>query len=212
LHRSRAHLRPLHLIVDTNTHSSRRSRSFSTRTGDGERTAMRPFPPRPVFLLSIPRLLPRSRPLLPLLRLQHPLSPLYTCLPSTRLRPRRLESALHPSPRVRSTRPKRTRVGGSPSTRRRAAERALCFRASKGLFERKGRWPRFYRRITSLLDDLLVPPPSSDESSSSPAVAFEVGKGQARAVERLLTEKGFEAEVIEDHAGVERAVFGRRVG
>jgi methylase of polypeptide subunit release factors len=69
----------------------------------------------------------------------------------------------------------------------------------------------FYRRITSLLDDFLVLPPSPDESFGTPVVAFEVGKGQARAVERLLVEQGFEAEVIEDHAGVERAVFGRRM-
>lgn len=66
----------------------------------------------------------------------------------------------------------------------------------------------FYRRITSLLDKLLAAP--SADSKGAPVVAFEVGKGQARAVERLLVARGFKAEVIEDHAGVERAVFGFR--
>jgi methylase of polypeptide subunit release factors len=113
----------------------------------------------------------------------------------------------------------------------------------------------FYRRIISLLDTLLEPPPPpplslrSDSLSSnsdstqkdsaqeqgpppSPCVAFEVGKGQARAVERLLRawrpsprrhhdhsfspdldsqthqqQWRLETEVLVDPWGVERAVF-----
>lgn len=65
----------------------------------------------------------------------------------------------------------------------------------------------FYRRIVSLLDELL------DEGGGGPVVAFEVGKGQARDVERMLLEwrggKGekLETEVVEDPWGIERAVF-----
>ena len=116
----------------------------------------------------------------------------------------------------------------------------------------------FYRRIISLLDTLLDPPPPpslrSDSLSpksdaprndsaqeqepapppSPPCVAFEVGKGQARAVERLLRawrpslkthhdhtlspdldsktqqqQWRLETEVAVDPWGVERAVFAR---
>ncbi|GAA5900120.1 hypothetical protein JCM6882_002617 [Rhodosporidiobolus microsporus] len=70
----------------------------------------------------------------------------------------------------------------------------------------------FYRRIVSLLPELLVPSSldggDAGEGAGPPVVAFEVGKGQARAVERMLLEEGFGAEVIEDPWGVERAVFG----
>ena len=116
----------------------------------------------------------------------------------------------------------------------------------------------FYRRIISLLDTLLEPPPPplslrSDTLSSNsdstqkdsaqeqgpppPCVAFEVGKGQARAVEQLLLawrpssprtttyhdhslspdldsgaqqqQRRLETEVVFDPWGVERAVFAR---
>ncbi|GAA5995295.1 S-adenosylmethionine-dependent methyltransferase [Rhodotorula paludigena] len=85
----------------------------------------------------------------------------------------------------------------------------------------------FYRRIVSLLDELLRPPQNRASrplgqagASSTPAVAFEVGQGQARAVQRLLQDwSGIrrdgtarraefgEVEVIRDPWGVERAVF-----
>ncbi|GAA5936951.1 hypothetical protein JCM10213_000150 [Rhodosporidiobolus nylandii] len=73
----------------------------------------------------------------------------------------------------------------------------------------------FYRRIASLLRDLLAYPtgtePSSKQrASSSPIVAFEVGQGQARAVQRLLEEAGYKADVLEDPWGIERAVFAYR--
>ncbi|GAA5986001.1 hypothetical protein JCM11641_004897 [Rhodosporidiobolus odoratus] len=74
----------------------------------------------------------------------------------------------------------------------------------------------FYRRIVSLLEGLLRPPdspnlsalPPSSPGDKRPVVAFEVGKGQARSVERLLLERGFKTEVVNDPWGVERAVFG----
>ncbi|GAA5853110.1 hypothetical protein JCM8547_000204 [Rhodosporidiobolus lusitaniae] len=69
----------------------------------------------------------------------------------------------------------------------------------------------FYRRITSILDQLLSPSAFSTSAvggESAPMVAFEVGKGQARVVEQLLVEKGLRAEVVADPWGVERAVFG----
>ncbi|BGP10983.1 Release factor glutamine methyltransferase [Rhodotorula toruloides] len=65
----------------------------------------------------------------------------------------------------------------------------------------------FYRRIVSLLEELLA------EGGEGPVVAFEVGKGQARDVERMLREwrgtKGaqLETKVIEDPWGIGRAVF-----
>ncbi|BGP34964.1 hypothetical protein JCM10296v2_006788 [Rhodotorula toruloides] len=64
----------------------------------------------------------------------------------------------------------------------------------------------FYRRIVSLLEELLA------EGGEGPIVAFEVGKGQARDVERMLVDwrgaKGekLETKVIEDPWGIERAV------
>lgn len=72
----------------------------------------------------------------------------------------------------------------------------------------------FYRRIISLLDELLARPPS--EGGRGPVVAFEVGKGQARDVERMLLEwsgsqgEKLETEVVEDPWGIERAVFASR--
>jgi methylase of polypeptide subunit release factors len=65
----------------------------------------------------------------------------------------------------------------------------------------------FYRRIISLLEELLA------EGGEGPVVAFEVGKGQARDVERMLVEwrgaegEKLETDVIEDPWGIERAVF-----
>ncbi|GAA6044017.1 hypothetical protein JCM8097_004302 [Rhodosporidiobolus ruineniae] len=66
----------------------------------------------------------------------------------------------------------------------------------------------FYRRIVALLPSLLSPSTSTGSEAGQPQVAFEVGHGQARAVERLLCEKGWETEVLVDPWGVERAVFG----
>ncbi|GAA5939185.1 S-adenosylmethionine-dependent methyltransferase [Sporobolomyces koalae] len=63
----------------------------------------------------------------------------------------------------------------------------------------------FYHKIASMLDDLLVP--GRDELGPGPHVAFEVGKGQARAVETLLSERGFKSEIVSDPWGIERAVF-----
>ncbi|GAA6012799.1 hypothetical protein JCM10207_005364 [Rhodosporidiobolus poonsookiae] len=72
----------------------------------------------------------------------------------------------------------------------------------------------FYRRITALLDDLLAPQHSVCGAGDEPApvVAFEVGQGQARAVDRMLLNKGLKTEVVEDPWGIERAVFGHRSG
>ncbi|GAA6025733.1 hypothetical protein JCM11491_000710 [Sporobolomyces phaffii] len=82
----------------------------------------------------------------------------------------------------------------------------------------------FYRTTIDLLDRLLRPPPPppppdarertaaplrlSSSSSRPPNVAFEVGQGQARRVVALLDARGFDAEVVSDPWGVERAVFG----
>ncbi|GAA5824640.1 hypothetical protein JCM11251_005286 [Rhodosporidiobolus azoricus] len=71
----------------------------------------------------------------------------------------------------------------------------------------------FYRRIVSLLPNLLSLPSLAGKEgregkARSPAVALEVGQDQARAVEQMLVEQGFETEVVEDPWGVERAVFG----
>ena len=66
----------------------------------------------------------------------------------------------------------------------------------------------FYRRITSLLPSLLRD--SLTNSEGGPAVAFEVGKGQAREVGGLLRREGFKSEIVSDPWGVERAVFGWR--
>ncbi|GAA5846128.1 hypothetical protein JCM3766R1_005643 [Sporobolomyces carnicolor] len=63
----------------------------------------------------------------------------------------------------------------------------------------------FYTRITSILDELVVP-----GGGGTPNVAFEVGKGQARRVEAMLRLRGYDAEVVSDPWGVERAVFGWR--
>lgn len=65
----------------------------------------------------------------------------------------------------------------------------------------------FYRRITNILQALLV----EDKQTESPVVAFEVGAGQASAVEELLRKKGFRAESFKDQWGVERMVIGYRV-
>jgi len=66
----------------------------------------------------------------------------------------------------------------------------------------------FFRRITSLLPSLLRD--SLTNSEGGPAVAFEVGKGQAREVGGLLRREGFKSEIFSDPWGVERAVFGWR--
>ncbi|GAA5937285.1 hypothetical protein JCM3775_001602 [Rhodotorula graminis] len=71
----------------------------------------------------------------------------------------------------------------------------------------------FYRRIVSLLDELLAA--RSRAPRSAPVVAFEVGQGQARAVERLLQDwraagcAKLETDVVRDPWGIERAVFAR---
>ncbi|GAA5853524.1 hypothetical protein JCM9279_001301 [Rhodotorula babjevae] len=71
----------------------------------------------------------------------------------------------------------------------------------------------FYRRIVSLLCELLSS--RARGASEAPVVAFEVGQGQARAVERLLQAwrsadgSALETEVMQDPWGIERAVFGR---
>lgn len=69
----------------------------------------------------------------------------------------------------------------------------------------------FYRRIASLLAKLLA----HDAPGKAPVVAFEVGQGQARAVERMLRDwrgegtRRLDAEVVKDPWGIERAVFAR---
>jgi len=72
----------------------------------------------------------------------------------------------------------------------------------------------FYRRIVSLFGELLSS--GAHGSGTAPAVAFEVGQGQARDVERLVRAwrgaagEALETEVVEDPWGIERAVFARR--
>ncbi|GAA5909711.1 hypothetical protein JCM8208_003852 [Rhodotorula glutinis] len=71
----------------------------------------------------------------------------------------------------------------------------------------------FYRRIVSLLDELLSS--RFRGPGTAPVVAFEVGQGQARAVERLVRAWSgadgvrLETDVVQDPWGVERAVFAR---
>lgn len=67
----------------------------------------------------------------------------------------------------------------------------------------------FYRRISSILNDLLRKPITKG-GRGGPVVAFEVGKGQAREVGALLRRQGFKSEIVSDPWGVERAVFGWR--
>lgn len=65
----------------------------------------------------------------------------------------------------------------------------------------------FYRRIANIFEALLV----DEKQTKSPVVAFEVGAGQAAAVEQLLRRKGFRAESFKDQWGVERMVLGYHV-
>ncbi|ORY89707.1 S-adenosyl-L-methionine-dependent methyltransferase [Leucosporidium creatinivorum] len=65
----------------------------------------------------------------------------------------------------------------------------------------------FYRRISDILETLLV----KERQTKDPVVAFEVGAGQASAVEELLRRKGLRAESFKDQWGVERMVVGYRV-
>jgi len=73
----------------------------------------------------------------------------------------------------------------------------------------------FYRRITSILDQLLHRPhrekkTERERMNSIPSVAFEVGKGQAQQVGKMLRTRGYKSEIVSDPWGVERAVFGWR--
>ena len=87
---------------------------------------------------------------------------------------------------------------------------------------RAGRRPRaddaddglvFYRRIVSRFGELLTLSPRG--TGTAPVVAFEVGQGQARDVERLVRAwrgadgEALETEVVQDPWGIERAVFAR---
>lgn len=79
----------------------------------------------------------------------------------------------------------------------------------------------FYRKIVSVLHEILAMPETVGSPEEAPVVAFEVGKGQARAVAELLAEwrspgkshirpaLRLDPEIIADPWGVERAVFAR---
>ncbi|GAA5899969.1 S-adenosylmethionine-dependent methyltransferase [Sporobolomyces salmoneus] len=84
--------------------------------------------------------------------------------------------------------------------------------AEKGAGEGRDDGLIFYRKITSILDDLLA---NKDQKQGRgggqhrpPNVAFEVGKGQAQEVGKMLRSRGYKAEIVSDPWGVERAVFG----
>lgn len=65
----------------------------------------------------------------------------------------------------------------------------------------------FYRHITAILDDLLV----EEKQTRFPVVAFEVGAGQAPAVEELLRAKGLRAVSEKDQWRIGRLVLGYRM-
>ncbi|GAA5954221.1 hypothetical protein JCM3765_005323 [Sporobolomyces pararoseus] len=67
----------------------------------------------------------------------------------------------------------------------------------------------FYKRITSILEQLLRPGNEvASKQDRPPNIAFEVGKGQAQEVGKMLRTRGYKAEIVSDPWGVERAVFG----
>lgn len=70
----------------------------------------------------------------------------------------------------------------------------------------------FYRKITSLLDQLLSAEAGVLDAGGSPApvVAFEVGQGQAGDVQALLRARGYRAEAVDDQWGIQRLVLGYR--
>jgi release factor glutamine methyltransferase len=70
----------------------------------------------------------------------------------------------------------------------------------------------FYRKITSILDELLSADAgkSVEGHPSAPVVAFEVGQGQADAVQALLASRGYRAEAVDDQWGIQRLVLGYR--
>lgn len=70
----------------------------------------------------------------------------------------------------------------------------------------------FYRRIVSILDSLLSVYAGrvTADSAPTPVVAFEVGQGQATAVQALLEGQGYRADVLPDQWGIHRLVLGYR--
>jgi len=69
----------------------------------------------------------------------------------------------------------------------------------------------FYRKITSILDQLLSADAGTGPGGRQPVVAFEVGQGQAGEVRGLLEARGYRAEAVDDQWGIQRLVLGFRM-